>query len=406
MMRGNIKMGSHEFIRFPPYEIRLTPSLLMLLGEIQAELNQIAKIPISPQEQHRLKVLYFARAVHSTTAIEGNTLSEDEVLQIVEDIDSSTPSKNYDEQEVRNVIETLNAIIQDLLDGNSAPYSLTLLNSFHRQLISETGTPNCSDEEIGDLRKHSVTVGRYLGPPASECREFVTKLCEWLNEDTSIPAGLERYDLTWQIVRAIIAHIYFAWIHPYCDGNGRMARLIEFRLAFAAGVPDFAAHLFSNVYNRRRSKYVALLQESHGEYSDGKYSSCADIQSFVEWALECYRHELHEQALYIYSSQVTVIWHDYIFSSFPEKLSNAQRRRRRLALDLTHPEFQEPVRIRDIRTLSPAVAVAYADESDQTIRNDLNVLMDMGLVQRADGGFRPNTDILTGFFAKSRDTDV
>ncbi|MCY3865453.1 MAG: Fic family protein [Chloroflexi bacterium] len=395
-------MDSHEFIRFPPYEVKLTPSLLMLLGEIQAELNQIAKIPISPQEQHRLKILYFARAVHSTTAIEGNTLSEDEVLRIIRDQDPSSPSSNYDEQEVRNVIDALNLIDQDILDGNSASYSLALLNGFHRQLISATGTPNCSDTEIGELRKQSVTVGRYLGPPAAECRDLLAKFCEWLNEDTSIPEGLERYELTWQIVRAIVAHIYFAWIHPYCDGNGRMARLIEFRLAFAAGVPDFAAHLFSNVYNRRRTKYVELLQDSHGDFLDGAYSQYADIQRFVEWALECYRHDLHEQSLYIYSSQITVIWHDYIYSSFPEKLSNAQRRRRRLALDLTHPEFQQPVQFRDIRNLSPAVAVAYVDESDQTIRNDLRVLIDMGLVQRAAGGYKPNTDILTGFFASVR----
>lgn len=395
-------MDSHEFIRFPPYEVKLTPSLLMLLGEIQAELNQIAKIPISPQEQHRLKILYFARAVHSTTAIEGNTLSEDEVLRIIRDQDPSSPSSNYDEQEVRNVIDALNLIDQDILDGNSASYSLALLNGFHRQLISATGTPNCSDTEIGELRKQSVTVGRYLGPPAAECRDLLAKFCEWLNEDTSIPEGLERYELTWQIVRAIVAHIYFAWIHPYCDGNGRMARLIEFRLAFAAGVPDFAAHLFSNVYNRRRTKYVELLQDSHGDFLDGAYSQYADIQRFVEWVLECYRHDLHEQSLYIYSSQITVIWHDYIYSSFPEKLSNAQRRRRRLALDLTHPEFQQPVQFRDIRNLSPAVAVAYVDESDQTIRNDLRVLIDMGLVQRAAGGYKPNTDILTGFFASVR----
>lgn len=398
-------MDSHSFIRFPPYELKLTPALLMLLGEIQAELNQIAKIPISPQEQHKLKTLYFARAVHSTTAIEGNTLSEDEVLRIIKDTDSSSTPANYDEQEVRNVIDALNAIVQDVLGGNRAPFSLELLNDFHRKLISDTGTPNCGDGEIGNLRKHSVTVGRYLGPPANECRELVIKFCEWLNEDASVPEGLERYDLTWQIVRAIIAHIYFAWIHPYCDGNGRMARLIEFRLAFAAGVPDFAAHLFSNVYNMRRSTYVALLQESHGDFSDGAYSPYADIQSFVEWALECYRHELHEQSIFIYSSQVKVIWHDYIFSSFPEKLSNAQRRRRRLALDLTHPEFMQPVRFRDIRSLSPAVAVAYADERDQTIRNDLNVLINMGLVQRADGGYRQNTEVLTGFFAKARDSD-
>ena len=349
--------------------------------------------------------LYFARAVHGTTAIEGNTLSEDDVLKIMETPQQSAVAVQYEEQEVRNVIDALNQIANNVLEGSVHNFSIDLLNRYHCLIIRETGTPNCSEDEVGAIRRNSVEVGRYLGAPAEDCPELVVKLCDWLNQPKYSPDGFEQYEVAWQVVKAIIAHMYFAWIHPYCDGNGRMARLIEFKVVFSAGVPDFAAHLFSNMYNKRRPEYVRLLQDSHGDFHDGSYPNTADVQRFVEWALRGYRDELDEQCRMIYNSQTTVIWHDYIHASFPKKLSDAQQRRKRLALDLTHPRFLKPVKFAEMRELTPAVAVAYADERDQTIRNDLNVLIEMGLIQRVEGGYKPNSEILQGFFGISWSND-
>ena len=396
-------MGTHDFIKFPPYEVDLRPSLLILLGEIQSKIDQIARMPIPPAEQDRLKMLYFVRAVHGTTAIEGNTLSEADVEDLLQNPRQSTRGTQYEENEVKNVIGVLNSIAREVLDGSGEAFSADLLNRYHRSVVSKTGTPNCTDAEIGAIRQKKVEVGRYLGAPPEDCPMLVSRLCDWLNQPNSVPVGLERYSLAWNLIKAIIAHIYFAWIHPYCDGNGRIARLIEFKYVFGAGVPDFAAHLFSNMYNKRRSEYIALLQDSRGDYNDGSYPPEGNVQRFVEWALRGYRDELEEQCDFILNSQTTIIWHDLIHASFPKKLTEVQQRRKRLALDLTDPQFENPIPFRDIRELTPAVALAYANEKDQTIRNDLKVLNDMDLIQRVDKGYKPNTEILSVFFAKSHE---
>ena len=106
---------------------------------------------------------------------------------------------------------------------------------------------------VGELRQHSVIVGRYIGAPASECERLVREFCEWLNNDKVAPAGYKRYELAWQVIRSIVAHVNLALIHPYGDGNGRLSRLLEFAILLRAGVPDIAAHLLSNFYNSTRA---------------------------------------------------------------------------------------------------------------------------------------------------------
>ena len=287
------------------------------------------------------------------------------------------------------------------MKARAESFSPELLNRYHRALVADTGSPNCEDEEIGTIRKKSVEVGRYLGAPANDCPRLIRAYSEWLNESVFIPSGQEDYELAWHVIKAIVAHTYFAWIHPYCDGNGRLARLIEFKILLDAGVPDIAANLLSNMYNKRRSKYVRQLQDTHGEYNDGSYPKEARIQDFIEFALAGFRDELASQCLEIYNSQITVMWHDLIHTSFPKKLSDAQQRRKRLALDLTQPRFQQLVRFGEIRELTPGVAIAYLNESDQTIRNDLNVLIEMNLIQRVETGYGPNSDIMTDFYSST-----
>ncbi len=55
---------------------------------------------------------------------------------------------------------------------------------------------------------------------------------------------------------AILAHLYIAWIHPFGNGNGRLARLIEVQILSESGVvPLVATNLLSDHYNKTRSAY-------------------------------------------------------------------------------------------------------------------------------------------------------
>jgi Fic family protein len=55
------------------------------------------------------------------------------------------------------------------------------------------------------------------------------------------------------LMKAILTHLYIAWIHPFGDGNGRTARLAELQILLAAGMPMPASHLLSNHYNTTRT---------------------------------------------------------------------------------------------------------------------------------------------------------
>jgi len=398
-------MSSHEFIQFPPQLRTISPRIGLLLGEIQAKIEHIKRLPILPDESNRLRTLYFAKGLHSTTAIEGNTFSEAEVARIIRQDLQAPPSRAYQERQITNMMAACNSVGQHLRRGADLDFSPALLHRYHRQVLADL-QDSVTDEEVRlcAFRQHKVTVGRYLAPPPNPVARFMAQYCDWLNAKPVSAAG---YELAAHILKAIFAHVYFAWIHPYGDGNGRLARLIEFGLLLRAGAPDITAHLLSNFYNKTRDKYYQQLQYSHGEYdSEARaYPAQADLSHFLEYALQGFRDELDEQLAVIYERQTRAIWHDYIHSvfcqRFSDRLSETQGRRKRLALALSDYRLNQPVRKEAIPDVSPALARAYANKSARTLQRDLNALVAMGLLQRLDKGYQPNIDILLGFFARA-----
>ena len=71
-------MGSHDFIKFPPNLGEFSPKTWLLLGEIQAKIEHIKRLPIPRDDSDMLRRMYLTKGVHSTTAIEGNSFSEAE----------------------------------------------------------------------------------------------------------------------------------------------------------------------------------------------------------------------------------------------------------------------------------------------------------------------------------------
>jgi len=88
------------------------------------------------------------------------------------------------------------------------------------------------------------------------------------------------------IIKAVVAHPYFVLIHPYGNGNGRTARLIEWRTLDAAGIATPATHLLSNHYNLTRTRYYQMLDRA---------SLVGDTTPFFEYAIEGFMDQLEEQ---------------------------------------------------------------------------------------------------------------
>ena len=356
----------------------------LMLGEASSKIEHIAGVPLEPELASKLHQIYLAKGVMATTAIEGNTLSESEVRDHLDGKLKLPPSREYLAQEVDNIVAACNSIGSSLLQDPLSPLHIDEIKGFNKQVLHNLPL---QEEGIipGGFRKYSVTVGRYRGAPPEDCEFLLENFCRWLNEMVA-PKGLE---LHYAIIKAIVAHLYFVWIHPFGDGNGRTARLIELRLLLSAGVPTPAAHLLSNFYNQTRSEYYRQLD--HASKSEGK------IDSFVAYALRGFVDQLGEQLDEIRAMQWEITWRNHVYERF-DKGTGANLRRRMLVLELSKLTTENGwVTISDIPMISAALAIAYKDKTRKTLTRDISTIAKLGLVEHTRGKVRAKREIILAF---------
>jgi Fic family protein len=236
----------------------------------------------------------------------------------------------------------------------------------------------------GELRCHSVIVGRYRGAPAEDCAFLLEKLCTWLESPDF--SGENDFRISYAIIKAVLAHLYLAWIHPFGDGNGRTARLVEFQILITSGVPAASAHLLSNHYNLTRSEYYRQLDRA------GK---TGDVVSFIQYAVQGFLDSLRQQIGQIWEQQWDVTWRNYVHEFFKNMTSESDVRRRHLALDLSRQK--EPVSLSQVRLISTRLAQVYASRTERTVIRDLDFLIRAGLVEKTSAGYRAKREIILAF---------
>ncbi len=376
---------THPWINFKlNIEAPYTP-LWYNLGRACSKIKHLSQSAVAPQVHRELNHVYLVKGVVGTTSIEGNTLSEDEVSAIMNKRLTLPPSKQYMEQEVENVVQACNKIAQDACCENPVALTPKYIAELNAILLQGLKLPDGITP--GQTRCHSVIVGRYRGAPAQECDYLLERLCTWLQSDAfAAPPGMRH---AMAIIQAIIAHIYIAWIHPFGDGNGRTARLIEVSLLLRAGVPVPAAHLLSNFYNKTRQQYYAELDKLSRPVN-GTYPS---IDSFLNYAVEGMTDGLDEQLTRVTDHHLRIIWEHYIYSFFSEqKRKTTAKRQRDLLLHFHGAER----RIRNFNDLPGELFhTYYRDRTIRTLMRDLRELCEEKLlIQTAVGTYRPRTEIV------------
>lgn len=378
---------THPWLTFSLDLQHAPPSVWLLLGEAQSKTEHLAGVPLLPGVQERLHEVYLAKGILATTAIEGNTLSEDQVRDHLAGRLRLPPSKEYLQQEIENIVQACNSIATRMLGGGSDQMSVERLQDHNRVVLTNLAVPD--EVEPGVFRKHDVRVGRYPGAPWDDLGVLVPHLCEWLNTGFPPQPGREKAIAT---LKAIMAHLYIAWIHPFGDGNGRTARLVELEILLSAGVPTVAAHLLSNHYNQTRSEYYRQLDKTH--------RAGGDPMEFIEYALQGFVDGLREQIETVKAQQLAVHWINYIHERFKGKDTPAAVRQRRLAIDLS--ESKEPVPRSAIQRITPRIAEAYAGKTGKTITRDLNSLHAMALIEKTPNGYRARSEIMRAFLPPAR----
>jgi len=374
---------SHPWITFRIDLSRSGTDFWMLLGEARSKVEHLSRALLKPDVAEEMQRVYLAKGAQATTAIEGNTLTEEEVAAIVAGEAHPPPSQEYNYRAAENIISAFNRITDDLMAGGPAELDLDDVRRFNAEVLDGLDQ---DDVRPGELRQKSVVVGTYRGAPWQDCEYLVDRLCEWLN-GPDFEAGGDDWEIPWALIKATIAHLYIAWIHPFDDGNGRTARLMELQILIAAGVPTPAAHLLSNHYNTTRTEYYRQLDLA---------SRNDDVVSFLRYAIQGFVDQIRVQVDRVWGQQYADRWEQFVYETFGGKIqSDAERRRLELVLRLS--DHGDAVQRRDLPGLSPELAVAYAG-TQRMLARDLNALQAMGLVEQAGRGmWRARREQILGF---------
>jgi len=377
---------THPWIDFRATDVnQVQPRHWMLLGEARSKCGHLAGAPLKPAVAQQLYQVTLVKGALATTAIEGNTLTEDQARGILEGSYKAPPSRQYQEQEVRNVIDALQDLHARIVAGQSIQLTTELICEFNGGILK--GTDYRPGVVPGEIRTESIVVGSYRAAPAEDCRYLLDKLVDWLNGPTfEHPDPEIQFALI--LAKAVYAHLYLAWIHPFGDGNGRTARLVEFTvLANCGHVPVPGAHLLSNHYNLTRDRYYRELDRASkpGENTLG----------FLSYAIEGFIDGLREAIEMVREQQIGVAWVNYVHERFG-LLPNSKASHRQRTLVLAMP-MSGVVPREDLEGLTPKIAKLYASTGPRTLSRDLNRLEKLGLIRQSGDSYATRARIVQAF---------
>jgi Fic family protein len=231
----------------PNYTI--TNKILKNMGIIEAAKEVIENAPLVPAWEARFREDALVRTVHHGTHIEGNELSKGEAERLL--AGAKIVGRERDIQEVLNYRNVLK-FIEDYDKNDITEETLKHLHEMtvHRIL---------PDDAIGAYRKTQVVVKNsqtgevtFRPPPAIEIPFLVASFLQWLN-GTSV-------DDVHTVLKAGIAQYEVVRIHPFLDGNGRVARAVATLVLFKAGYDIKRFFSLEEHYDQEPVSYYEALQ--------------------------------------------------------------------------------------------------------------------------------------------------
>lgn len=254
----------------PKYTI--TPTILANITEIVEIKAAIERSKVLPLNEAQLRRQAILRMAHTSTSIEGNKLAQFQVGKVVAGETVNAASKDI--VEVKNYYEALKNLDElAKLKHDLGKQEILQLHKIVIQGLVEKGKAGSfrpADvyviDDLGDGRE----LVRFKAPGAKQVEKLVDELLEWLKQTKGV---------IHPILRAAILHLEFVSIHPFTDGNGRMARLLTQLLLYRDNWDFRKILVLEDYYNRDRMSYYNAENFVQGK----SYSSQKDFTTWVEY---------------------------------------------------------------------------------------------------------------------------
>lgn len=245
----------------PPF--RMTDEITGLVIEI-GELVGVVSVDAGLSPDPRLRRESRIRTIYSSLAIEQNTLSLDQVTDVIDGKRVLGPPKDI--REVKNAYEAYERM--ELFDPCSMDDLLAAHRLMMQDLVSEAGRFRAGN--VGVFREGQLI---HAGTPAAYVPEVMAQLFAWLRESGLHP-----------LIKSCVFHYEFEFIHPFADGNGRTGRFWQ-SLILQRWKPIFAWLPVETLIRERQEEYYAALNAANSQ---------GESTAFVTFMLSVIRDALEE----------------------------------------------------------------------------------------------------------------
>lgn len=364
------------------YRLRLDDQRSELI-RIEAYREAALNLVLPPDWREQLDQLNRVRAVHGTTALEGNPLSEAAVREQIGPVALSSaqlPSRSREEQQVRNA-----SIAQDWVRQRFTPESRQLQYSDIMHMHAELTRGSDEINNVpGQLRHHSVVVGTealggvHRGAPPEELPRLMEALVTFMNS--------QRVAAEHPVVRALLAHFFLITIHPFGDGNGRVSRLVEAGILFQGGYNVLGFYGLSNYFYRNGNEYKYLLQQS-------RQLLPFDLTAFIAFGLRGFASELKGINNFIKTKLNRIVYRNTLVNAFNQRAGKRRRviNQREYGLlnfllqetEPVDPFGEEPskkIKLDDLLQ-APYITTVYRNVTRRTFHRELLRLAEMGFIK-------------------------
>ncbi len=229
----------------------ITPALLARVEQIAVVRERIQAATVQVRWIPALQKDTRTRNTHSSTAIEGNPLTLEQVRAVEEGREIPAVAARA-RREVLNYFAGLRFVEKNAAKGSVTHEDVLRLHKIMADGVMDQGT-------AGRYRTIAVRVGRHVPPPPDDVSGLMFELLTWWNKQA---AGLS------PVLSSAIVHYRFEAIHPFADGNGRTGRALALWELYRRGFDTH--HIFSvdEFYWEDRPRYYAALDAVRREGED------------------------------------------------------------------------------------------------------------------------------------------
>lgn len=323
-------------------------------------LNMIDSFMNQSNSKEFLSEILISEAI-STSAIEGELLQRSSVRSSI----NKLLKLDLEEDSYDSTIQS-DALVQIILDtkNNASILDKKRLCSWHKALFP-TGQSGLKEIIVGEYRKDKedmrIVSGswekekvHYVAPKAKDIPKLMEEFLEWINEENE----------TNYIYKSIIAHLYFLLIHPFDDGNGRIARVVADYVLAKGKLANASFYSISSSIHSKRKEYYQVLDNTCKNKN-------LNINEWMKWNINLYEESISSSLDKVNTVKIITNFYSKLQD---KKLNDRQKKVIQKMLILLPEEFEGGMKVKKYMSITKSTRV--------TANRDLTNLVEQNIMEK------------------------